>query len=120
MQDNSFPEMKIPDKLYFKIGQVSKIAGVPSSVIRFWETEFLKINPKRTPAGQRHYRKSDVELILKIKHLLYDKKFTIRGAIQHLNSDICEDKSSLKSSNEVPDVIKGLRQELINIRNILS
>lgn len=120
MQEDFYPEIKIPDKLYFKIGEVGKIAGVPSSVIRFWETEFPKINPKRTPAGQRHYRKSDVELILKIKHLLYDRKFTIQGAIKHLNSDISENKNLLKPSDGITDVVKELRQELINIRNILS
>ncbi len=120
MQDNSYPEINIPDKLYFKIGQVSEIAGVPPSVIRFWETEFPKINPKRTPAGQRHYRKSDIELILKIKHLLYNKKFTIQGAIKHLNSDKSESKSSQRLSNETPDIIEELRQELIYLRNILS
>ncbi|MBU1055269.1 MAG: MerR family transcriptional regulator [Proteobacteria bacterium] len=120
MQDNSYPEIKIPDKLYFKIGEVGKITGLPSSVIRFWETEFSKINPKRTPAGQRHYKRSDVELILKIKHLLYDKKFTIQGAINHLGSDKSENKSSLKTLDSVTDVVKELRKELIEIRNILS
>ena len=113
MQDYSHSEIKIPDKLYFKIGQVSEIAGVPSSVIRFWETEFPKITPKRTSSGQRHYRKSDVELILRIKHLLYDKKFTIQGARQYLGSERFENKSSA-------DTIEAFRQELINIRNILS
>jgi DNA-binding transcriptional MerR regulator len=113
MQDYSHSEIKIPDKLYFKIGEVSKIAGVPTSVIRFWETEFPKITPKRTSSGQRHYRKSDVDLILRIKHLLYDKKFTIQGARQSLGSEKFENKSSA-------DIIEAFRQELINIRDILS
>lgn len=113
MQDYTHSEIIIPDKLYFKIGEVSKIAGVPSSVIRFWETEFSKINPKRTSSGQRQYRKSDIELILRIKHLLYDRKFTIQGARQHLGSDRFENKSSA-------DMIEDFRRELINIRNILS
>jgi len=113
MQDYSYSEIKIPDKLYFKIGEVSKIAGVPSSVIRFWETEFPKINPKRTSSGQRHYRKSEVELILRIKQLLYDKKFTIQGARQYLGSERFENNSSA-------DIIGAFRQELINIRDILS
>ncbi len=112
MQDDSNSEIKIPDKLYLKIGEVSEIAGVPSSVIRFWETEFPRINPKRTSSGQRHYRKNDVELILRIKHLLYDKKFTIRGARQYL--------CSVKSDNKSSDIIEELRMELINIRNILT
>ncbi len=113
MQNYSYSEIKIPDKLYFKIGEVSKIAGVPTSVIRFWETEFPKITPKRTSSGQRHYRKSDVDLILRIKQLLYDKKFTIQGARQYLGSERFENNSSA-------DIIGAFRQELINIRDILS
>jgi len=112
MQDDSDSEIKIPDKLYFKIGEVSEIAGIPPSVIRFWETEFPRINPKRTSSGQRHYRKIDVELIIRIKHLLYNKKFTIQGARQYLGSVKFENKSS--------DIIEELRRELIDIRNILS
>lgn len=105
-------QTKIPDKLYFKIGEVSEIAKVAPSVIRFWETEFPGIIPKRTSSGQRNYRKSDVELILRIKHLLYDKKFTIQGAKQFLGSEVSVNKSSA--------AIDELRRELIDIRNILS
>ena len=63
---------EIPDKLYFKIGEVSKLVGLPAYVLRFWETEFAKINPKRTSSGRRLYTKKDIELIIKIKHLLYE------------------------------------------------
>ena len=77
----------IPDKLYFKIGEVSKIAELPTHVLRFWESEFGRIKPKRSPSGQRLYRRQDVELILKIKHLLYVKKYTIRGASKRLRID---------------------------------
>ncbi|RPH48263.1 MAG: MerR family transcriptional regulator [Desulfobacteraceae bacterium] len=113
MQNYFNSEIKIPDKLYFKIGEVSEIAGIPASVIRFWETEFPKINPKRTSSGQRHYKKGDVELVLRIKHLLYDKKFTIQGARQFLGSEKFENKSS-------SSVIEDLRRQLIDIRNILN
>ncbi len=113
MQNDSHSDIKIPDKLYFKIGQVGEIAGLPTSVIRFWETEFSKINPKRSSSGQRLYRKSDVELILKIKNLLYDKKFTIRGAKKHLGSYTDGNKFSSAT-------IEELRQELISIRKILT
>jgi len=113
MQNDSHSDIQIPDKLYFKIGQVGEIAGLPTSVIRFWETEFSKINPKRSSSGQRLYRKSDVELILKIKHLLYDKKFTIRGAKKHLGSDTGENKFSSA-------IIEDMRQELISIRKMLT
>lgn len=77
---------EIPDKLFFRIGEVSRITGVPTSVLRFWENQFGRIRPKRTEAGQRRYRKSDVELILTIKHLLYDRRFTIKGARQYLQT----------------------------------
>ena len=113
MRNESHSDIQIPDKLYFKIGQVGEIAGLPTSVIRFWETEFSKINPKRSSSGQRLYRKSDVELILKIKHLLYDKKFTIRGAKKHLGSCTGENKFSSVT-------IEDLRQELISIRKMLT
>ncbi len=113
MQNDSQTDIKIPDKLYFKIGQVGEIAGLPTSVIRFWETEFSKINPKRSSSGQRLYRKSDVEIILQIKHLLYDKKFTIRGAKKHLGSYAVESRFSSA-------IMEELRQELISIKKMLT
>src|SRR5436305_11544741 len=76
---------EIPDKLYFKIGEVSNLLTVEPYVLRFWETEFPKLAPKKTDKGQRMYRRKDVELLLQIKHLLYEKKFTIEGARQFLN-----------------------------------
>jgi DNA-binding transcriptional MerR regulator len=82
-QSPSSPDI-IPDKLYFKIGEVSEIAGVASHVLRFWESEFPRISPKRTSSGQRLYTRREVELILEIKSLLYQRKFTIAGARQHL------------------------------------
>ncbi|MCK5485789.1 MAG: MerR family transcriptional regulator, partial [Desulfobacterales bacterium] len=82
MQDQKPNQKDIPDKLYFRIGEVSKIVGLPTYVLRFWETEFSKIRPKRTSSGQRLYTRNDIELILKIKNLLYEKKFTIQGARQ--------------------------------------
>jgi len=107
-------ESKIPDKLYFKIGEVSEIADVPTSVLRFWQTEFPRINPKRTPSGQRLYRRSDVELILKIKTLLYEKKFTIQGARQRLKTG-----SRKKTPDQAP-TLDEIRTELQVIRDILS
>jgi DNA-binding transcriptional MerR regulator len=75
------PEMvEIPNKLYFRIGDVSKLAGVEPYVLRFWESEFPMLNPKKSGTNQRLYRRKDVETILEIKHLLYEKRFTIEGA----------------------------------------
>src|ERR1700693_724945 len=71
---------EIPDKLYFKIGEVSDLLGVEPYVLRYWETEFATLSPKKSGTGHRLYRRKDVELLLRIKHLLYDRKFTIEGA----------------------------------------
>jgi DNA-binding transcriptional MerR regulator len=72
------------EKLYFKIGEVAQIVGVPAYVLRYWETEFKVLKPQKSRAQQRVYRRRDVETLLKIKHLLYAKKFTIAGARQQL------------------------------------
>src|SRR5947207_8732993 len=74
------PTPEIPDKLYFKIGEVSDLLGVEPYVLRYWETEFQVISPKKSGTGHRLYRRRDVELVLEIKRLLYDKRFTIEGA----------------------------------------
>src|SRR5882724_12403536 len=77
--------LEIPDKLYFRIGEVSRLAGIKPYVLRFWETEFSTLGPKKSGKGHRLYRRKDVELVLEIKHLLYDKRFTIEGARKHLD-----------------------------------
>jgi DNA-binding transcriptional MerR regulator len=71
---------EIPDKLYFRIGEVSRLAGIKPYVLRFWETEFPLLGPKKSGTGQRMYRRKDVELVLEIKRLLYGERFTIEGA----------------------------------------
>jgi DNA-binding transcriptional MerR regulator len=77
---------EIPDKLYFRIGEVSRLAGVKPYVLRYWETEFPSIGPKKSGTGHRLYRRKDVEIILEIKRLLYEKRFTIEGARKHLEA----------------------------------
>src|SRR5512142_2803275 len=77
----------IPDKLYFKIGEVSELLGVEPYVLRYWETEFSVLSPKKSGTGHRLYRRKDVELLLRIKHLLYEKKFTIEGARMALQAE---------------------------------
>jgi DNA-binding transcriptional MerR regulator len=71
---------EIPDKLYFRIGEVSRLAGIKPYVLRFWETEFPLLGPRKSSTGQRLYRRKDVELVLEIKRLLYEQRFTIEGA----------------------------------------
>jgi DNA-binding transcriptional MerR regulator len=77
---------RIPDKLYFKIGEVAKLAEVPPHVLRYWESEFPGIKPKRANSQQRLYRHQDVELVLRIKSLLHDQGYTIAGARKLLQS----------------------------------
>ena len=107
--------IEIPDKLYFRVGEVSKITAVPAYVLRFWETEFRSIRPKRTPSGQRLYRKTDIERILTIKHLLYERRFTIQGAKQHLKTRAIKKKETRSS---IP--LSEIRKELRHIRDLLA
>ncbi len=71
---------EIPDKLYFRIGEVARLAGIKPYVLRFWESEFAGLGPKKSGTGHRLYRRKDVELVLEIKRLLYDRRYTIEGA----------------------------------------
>lgn len=71
---------EIPNKLYFRIGDVSRLTGIKHHVLRFWESEFPLLHPKKSGTNQRLYRRKDVELVLEIKHLLYERRFTIEGA----------------------------------------
>ena len=118
MKPDAYGAAEIPDKFYFKIGEVSDIADVPAYVLRFWETEFNQIKPKRTDAGQRLYRRQDVVLVLRIKHLLYDRKFTIEGARQHLKKKT-EPATEPATVAAMPDIAE-IRAELIQIRDLID
>src|SRR5271154_7152688 len=80
-------EIIIPDKLYFRIGEVASLCRLPAYVLRFWESEFPQLKPVKSSTGQRMYRKRDVESVLRIKQLLYEQGFTIQGARQHLRTE---------------------------------
>lgn len=82
----SFVDPEIPNKLYFRIGEVAKLAAIKPYVLRFWESEFSGLGPKKSGTGHRLYRRKDVELVLEIKRLLYEKRFTIEGARKVLES----------------------------------
>ncbi len=105
---------RIPDKLYFRIGEASRLVGVPSSVLRYWETEFPRIRPKRTAKGQRLYRRSDLELLLEIKHLLYERKFTIKGARKYLA------RRPKQGDDDFAGFVRSLRKELEAIRKLVE
>ena len=77
----------IPEKIYFKIGEVCDLVGVQAHVLRYWETEFPMLSPQKNASGQRSYRRRDVEIALRIKQLLYNEMFTIAGARKKLQAD---------------------------------
>src|ERR1041385_6847097 len=85
-------DVLIPEKLYFRIGEVSRLCHLPAYVLRFWETEFPQLKPVKSSTGQRMYRRKDVESVLRIKQLLYEEGFTIPGARQHLRAEVKTDK----------------------------
>lgn len=84
------PAVVIPEKIYFKIGEVCDLVGVQPHVLRYWETEFPTLSPQKNRSGQRSYRRRDVEMALRIKELLYDEMFTIAGAKKKLQSEVRE------------------------------
>lgn len=121
---DSQPE--IPDKLFFRIGEVSQLVGVEPYVLRYWESEFKGLSPKKSSSGQRMFRRKDVELLLEIKRLLYDRKFTIEGARKALADQKNQDKvmkSTSTSQAELfpsTDTLLGIRRELADILKILA
>ena len=82
------PAVSIPEKLFFKIGEVCELAGVQAHVLRYWESEFPMLAPQKNRAGQRVYRRRDVEIALRIKELLYDDQYTIAGAKKRLSNEL--------------------------------
>jgi len=91
----------IPEKIYFKIGEVCELVGVQAHVLRYWETEFPTLSPQKNKSGQRSYRRRDVEIALRIKQLLYNEMFTIAGARKKIQSEH-RDTSKGKSTSRVP------------------
>ena len=115
---------EIPDKLYFKIGEVSELLGVEPYVLRYWETEFPALSPKKSGTGHRLYRRKDVELLLRIKHLLYEKRFTIEGARQSLQAAARAPKpraaERVQQELFTEDPLPEIRRELADILQILK
>jgi DNA-binding transcriptional MerR regulator len=119
---SSDAEVLIPDKLYFRIGEVAKLSRLAAYVLRFWETEFPQLKPVKSSTGQRMYRRRDVENVLLIKKLLYDEGYTIAGAREKLKNDVRYPKSPVlpfPKKMAGPD-LKRVRQGLQEILNILS
>jgi len=99
----------IPEKIYFKIGEVCDLVGVQPHVLRYWETEFPMLSPQKNRSGQRSYRRRDVEMALRIKELLYDEMFTIAGAKKKLQTEIREN-TKLKIVHPEPGQPERVRQ----------
>jgi DNA-binding transcriptional MerR regulator len=114
----------IPEKLYFRIGEVAELCDLPTYVLRFWETEFAHLKPTKSSTGQRMYRRSDVENVLRIRRLLYEEGFTIAGARAHLKAEAKAARSQnvlpFESMRARPDHLKRVRQGLQEILGILS
>lgn len=117
-------EVVIPDRLYFRIGEVARLCKLPAYVLRFWETEFPQLKPGKSSTGQRMYRRRDVESVLKIRTLLYDQGFTIAGARQALRAESKNGKSQpalpFMAAPAPPGGLKHVRQGLKEILGILS
>jgi len=115
-------EVVIPEKLYFRIGEVAQLCRLPAYVLRFWETEFPQLKPVKSSTGQRMYRHKDVENVLHIKKLLYEEGFTIAGARQHLRAENKSDKTQnpLPFPERPASDLKQIRQGLREILAILS
>src|SRR5215470_5844430 len=115
-------EVLIPDKLYFRIGEVASLCRLPAYVLRFWETEFPQLKPVKSSTGQRMYRKRDVESVLRIKQLLYEQGFTISGARQQLRSEGKSDTTQVAIPFPAHSAaeLRHIRQELREILNLLS
>jgi DNA-binding transcriptional MerR regulator len=113
----------IPDKLYFKIGEVAEITGVKPYVLRYWESEFKMVSPSKSRSRQRLYRKTDVELIFRIKELLYEERYTINGARKKLKEmgygKITQPELQFEKG-EGHSVLDQVIQELKEIQKILS
>ncbi|MFL6299611.1 MAG: MerR family transcriptional regulator [Terriglobales bacterium] len=125
VQKSTGGEVVVPDKLYFRIGEVSRLCKLPAYVLRFWETEFPQLKPTKGSTGQRMYRRHEVECALRIKHLLYQEGFTIAGARQHLKAESKNGKSQpalpfAKGGSHPARGLKDVRAGLKEILAILS
>ena len=109
-------------KLYYSIGEVSELTGLKSYVLRYWETEFSQLKPPKNRAGNRTYRQKDIDLLLDIKDLLYNKKYTIDGARSVLRGG--DSEGGIKTDSTITEkqkiIVKKIRDDLKNILSIIS
>lgn len=117
-QPASNPE--IPNKLYFRIGEVAKLAGIKPYVLRFWESEFSGLGPKKSGTGHRLYRRKDVELVLEIKRLLYEKRFTIEGARKVLEAKPKREAAKPSAPKRQAELFVGTSALYLEVRRELE
>lgn len=112
----------IPDKPYFKIGEAARLCAVKPYVLRYWETEFKSLRLQKTASKQRLYRRKDVELLLKIRHLLYDERFTIEGARARLRELGHDEGAATPVPPPAVDVemLKKLKQGLVELSRMVE
>jgi DNA-binding transcriptional MerR regulator len=111
----------IARKVYYSIGEVCDLTGLKPHVLRYWETQFEVLNPTKNRAGNRVYRSKDIELVLLVKHLLYEKKFTIEGANKRLGEmrsagELEEERQDVLS----PEFLAGMKADLEELRRVLT
>jgi DNA-binding transcriptional MerR regulator len=116
--------LEVAEKLYYRIGEVEELAGVPAYVLRYWESEFKLLRPKKNPAGQRLYRRRDLELVQRIKSLLYDERLTLEGARKRL---LAESRGKTTPQMELgireaafAEALRRVRERLSGLRTRLA
>ncbi len=112
----------IPDKSYFRIGEVAKLTGIEAYVLRYWETEFKELAPPKSKSDQRMYRRSDVELVRTIKQLLYEDRYTIEGARQRLAELARESRGEARRGvpADAASALARIRAELVELKTLVA
>ena len=116
-------DSRFPEKLFYRIGDVAEITGIKPYVLRYWETEFSGLHPRKTRAGQRIYARRDVELILEIKKLLYEQRYTISGARRLLTRQsqrFAKKAAPHRANGELSAALKMCREELQELLTLLQ
>ncbi|MEW6535996.1 MAG: MerR family transcriptional regulator [Candidatus Auribacterota bacterium] len=108
--------IEIPPKLYFPIQEASSLTGVKPHVLRFWENEFPDLKPKKSKSGRRTYQRKDIERIIEIRDLLYERRFTIEGARQYLK-ERNEGRMRIQQQGDAIALLKDLRQKLVELKD---
>jgi DNA-binding transcriptional MerR regulator len=107
------PPVLKPDKLFYKISEVSKLTGLEAYVLRYWETEFPELRPRKNKGGQRTYEPKDIEMVMQIKSMLYDEGFTIAGARKQLS------RRAAKYERDLPTFLRSMKSQLQEIMKIV-